>query len=131
MSKRKERKDKTNPKQRMSPTHTVAHLSDDFIEEMRIPRLPEQIPERLADALRKRVQAFLFRLKAAKKEQYVPALEIRLVRDAHRAVLAAYELGLPEGEVFYAGFRRLVEDLDYERTDVGYTKIRDPKRGGR
>jgi hypothetical protein len=118
------RRDKPT-RERLSPTHTVAHLTDDLIEGLDIPKLPETIPDRLADAIRRRAQAYLFALKEAKQQQYVRVLEIRLVRDAHRAVLTAYELGLPEAEVFYAGFRRLVEDLGYERTDVGFRRIEE------
>jgi hypothetical protein len=121
MSKRRDK-----PKERLSPTNTVAHLTDDLIEGLDIPKLPETIPDRLADAIRRRAQAYLYALKEAKQQQYVKVLEIRLIRDAHRAVLTAYELGLPEGEVFYAGFRRLVEELGYERTEVGFKRIEDP-----
>jgi hypothetical protein len=46
----------------------------------------------------------------------------RLVRDAYRAVLTAYELGLPDCETHYASFRQLVEELGYERVDVGFRK---------
>jgi len=116
------KRDRFEPKTRFSPTRTVAHLTDDFIEDMNIPGLPDGVPARLADAIRKRVQTLLFCLKEAKQRRYVGALEIRLVRDAHRAVLTAYELGLPEGEVFYASFRELVQKLGYERTDVGFIK---------
>lgn len=110
---------------RLSPTHTVAHLTDEFIDEMNIPELPESIPSRLEEAVRRRVQALLYCLQEAKRQRYVGALEVRLVRDAHRAVLTAYELGLAEGEIFYARFRDLVEDLGYERTDIGFTR-REP-----
>jgi hypothetical protein len=116
------RRDPSKPKVRLSPTDTVAHLTDEFIEEMNIPELPETVPARLADAVRKRVQQLLYCLREAKKARYVGALEVRLVRDAHRAVLTAYELGLPEGEIFYAKFRDLVLDLGYQRTDIGFTK---------
>ena len=117
------KRDRSNPSTpRLSPTNTVAHLTDDFIKAMNIPELPESIPERLAEAVRRRVQALLFCLQEAKRKRYVGALEVRLVRDAHRAVLTAYELGLAEGEVFYARFRDLVEALGYERTDIGFTK---------
>jgi hypothetical protein len=116
------KKDPSRPKVRFSPTKTVANLSDDFVEGLTIPELPEQIPQRLETALRRRVAAYLYQLREAKKAQYVPALEIRLLRDAHRAVLTAYELGLSESDVYYAEFRRLVEELGYERTDVGFKK---------
>jgi hypothetical protein len=52
----------------------------------------------------------------------VGALELRLVRDAHRAVLTAYELGLADAEALYGDFRKLVEELGYERTEVGYRR---------
>ncbi len=116
---------KNKPKERLSPTSTFAHLSDEFIDALSIPELPDNIPERLAEAVRRRVNALLYALKVAKKERYVPALEIRLVRDAHRAVLTAYELNMSDGEVFYASFRKLVEELGYERTDVGFSKPPD------
>jgi hypothetical protein len=47
------------------------------------------------------------------------------VREAYRAVLAAYELNLPNCEVNYATFRQLVEQLGFEPVEVGFTK---PKR---
>jgi len=116
------KKEESHPRARLSPTATVAHLTDQFIDAMNIPGLPENVPSRLADAVRKRVQALLFALKEAKQKRYVGALEVRLVRDAFRAVLTAYELGLPEGEIFYAKFRELVEALGYERTEIGFRK---------
>lgn len=108
---------------RLSPTNTVANLTDDLMASFNIPRLPDNVPARLEEAVLKRVHRLLFVLKEAKREQYVGALEIRLVRDAHRAVLTAYELGLPEAEVLYARFRALVEDLGYVRADVGFTRL--------
>lgn len=119
------KRDRTNPRARLSPTHTLANASDDFIDSLRIPSLPDHIPGRLEEALLKRINAFIYQLREARKDQYVEILEIRLVRDAHRAVLTAFELGLNEAEVFYATFRQLVEDLGYERTDVGYRKVRE------
>jgi hypothetical protein len=119
MSKRKAK----GAKPRLSPTNTVAHLTDDLIEGLDLPKLPEGIPVRLAAAIRRRAQAYLFALKEAKKEQYVRVLEIRLIRDAHRAVLTAYELGIQDAEVFYAEFRQLVEELGYERTDIGFKRL--------
>jgi hypothetical protein len=116
------KRDRRTSKPRLSPTSTLTHISDDFIEELDIPRLPEKIPERLEEAIRKRVNAYLYYLREARRDRYVPALEVRLLRDAHRAVLTAYELGLPDGEVFYASFRTLAEELGYERTAVGYGK---------
>jgi hypothetical protein len=122
------KKKRDEPKQRLSPTRTFEHLSAEFVAELNLPELPDSIPDRLAEAVRRRVTAFLYWLKVAKKDQYASPLEIRLVRDAHRAVLTAYELGLTEAEVYYASFRKLVEALGYERTDVGFTKLRDGQR---
>jgi hypothetical protein len=119
------KRDRTNPRTRLSPTHTLANASDEFIDSLRIPSLPDRIPGRLEDALIKRINAFLYQLREARRDQYVEILEIRLVRDAHRAVLTAFELNLNEAEIFYATFRQLVEDLGYERTDVGYRKVRE------
>ena len=110
-------------KERLSPIETQINITGDFMNGLNIPDLPEQVPDRLADAVRKRVQALLYALKEAIRNKYAPALEIRLVRDAHRAVVTAYELGLPEGEIFYGAFRRSVEELGYERTEVGYRRI--------
>lgn len=120
------KRERSQPRERLSPTNTVSDYSDDFIESLRIPQLPEQIPGRLEEAIRKRITALLYLLKEAKREQYVGTLEIRLVRDAHRAVLTAYELGISDSEVFYASFRQLVEELGYERTDVGFCKREEP-----
>ena len=92
------KKEESHPRARLSPTATVAHLTDQFIDAMNIPALPDNVPTRLADAVRKRV------------------------RDAFRAVLTAYELHLPDGEIFYAKFRELVEALGYERTEIGFRK---------
>jgi hypothetical protein len=114
--------DKSNPRQRISPTETVAHLTDDFVESLDIPPLPDSIPARLENALRRRIMAFMHYLKSARKQRYVGALELRLVRDAHRAVLTAYELGLADAEALYGDFRKLVEELGYERTEVGYRR---------
>ncbi len=111
-------------KPRFSPNETVMHLTDDFARDLEVPTLPDQIPARLADALRRRVQAYLFYLREARRERYVPAMEIRLIRDAQRAVLTAFELNLSEKEVFYAEFRQSLEALGYQRCEAGYRKIR-------
>ncbi len=121
MGKKRER----NPsRERLSPTRTVAHLTDDFIEGLGIPELPERVPDRLADALRARTDALLFHLERARTKSYAYPFEVRLVRDAHRITLAAFELGLPDAEVYYARFRRLVEELGYVRTAVGFDRPR-------
>jgi hypothetical protein len=116
------RGDRTDPRVKLSPTATVSNLSDDFVETLRIPPLPENVPQRLADAVARRVQALLFHLREAKRKRYVRALEIRLVREAYRAVLTAYELHIPDSEVHYATFRQLVEELGYEGVEVGFAK---------
>jgi len=100
----------------------VADISNDHMEGLNLPELPKQLPDRLVNALRTRVKALLYELEQAARTRYVPPLEIRLVRDAHRAVLTACELGISEGEVYYARFRELVEELGYERTDVGFDR---------
>jgi hypothetical protein len=121
MGKKRER----NPsRERLSPTRTVAHLTDDFVDTLGIPALPDHPPERLAGAIRERTEALLFHLEQACTKEYAHPFEVRLVRDAHRIVLAAFELGVTDAEVSYARFRRLVEALDYERVDVGFRKRR-------
>jgi hypothetical protein len=117
------RKRSRDSKERRSPTDTVAHFTDDFIEELGIPALPDGIPQRLEDALKARIEAFLYHLREAKKTEYVRPIEMRLVRDAHRAVLTAYELKVPGAQVYYATFRKAVEELGYERCEAGYRKV--------
>jgi hypothetical protein len=116
------RRDDTEPRARLSPTATVDHLTDDLMEAFAIPPLPDSVPQRLADAIQRRVAALLYCLREAKNRRYVGALEIRLVRDTFRAVLTAYELQLPDCEAHYATFRQLVEDLGYERVEAGFRK---------
>lgn len=116
------KRNQDGPRPRRSPTRTVADASDVFAEDLDIPELPERIPDRLTEAVQRRVEALLYQLDRAGHERWLKPLEVRLVRDAHRAVLTAYELGLSEGEVYYARFRELVEALGYERTDVGFRK---------
>jgi len=93
--------------------------------ELNLPELPAQIPDRLEKALQRRVDALLYELQQAGNARYIPPIEIRLVRDAHRAVLAACELGLSDGEVYYARFRELVRELGYERVAVGFERSND------
>jgi len=119
------RRDRPEPRERRSPNATIAPHSNDFIEELNIPTLPEGIPQRLEEAVRARVDALLYELREAKKKSYVEILELRLVREAYYAVIVAYELKLPESEVYYATFRRLVEELGYERADVGFVRVDD------
>jgi hypothetical protein len=102
----------------------VAHLTDKMIEDLDIPRLPGNIPQRLEHAIQARVEAYLFQLREALRTRYVRPLEVRLLRDAHRAVLTACELEIHDAHVYYAKFRRLVESLGYERTEVGFHKTR-------
>ena len=116
------KRDKSLPKERMSPTHTVANLTDDFMKDLNLPQLPEKIPARLEEALRKRVNSLLYQMRVATQERYVGAIELRIVRDAHRAVLTSYELGIHDSENYYATFRRLAEALGYERCEIGYRK---------
>ncbi len=111
----------SDTKVKASPIKTVAHLTDQFIEDLDLPPLPDS-PQRLADAVRDRINAHLFRLKESRRDRYHTPFEIRLVRDTHRIVLTAYELGLPDAEAHYAQFRELVEEMGYERTDVGYRR---------
>lgn len=93
------------------------------MDDLGVPTLPEGIPQRLEDAIKARIDAFLYHLRDAKKTEYVKPIEIRLVRDAHRAVLTAFELKISGCEVYYATFRKLVEELGYERTEAGYRKF--------
>lgn len=116
------KRDRPEPRERRSPSATVADLTDGFIADMNMPQLPDSIPQRLEDALRARVEALLFQLREARRERYVKALEVRLVREAYQAVLAAYELRIADAQVMYAMFRRLIEDLGYAPADVGFVK---------
>ncbi len=120
------RRTRGESKSRFNPNETVMHLTDDFARDLNVPALPERIPDRLADALRKRVQAYLYHLQKARGGRYAPAMEIRLIRDAQRAVLTAFELNLSDGEVIYAEFRRAVEALGYQRCEAGYRKVQTP-----
>lgn len=120
------KRDRAESRERRSPTETGSSYSDDFIQELGIPGLPEGIPQRLEEAIHARVNALLYQLREARKERYVKVLEVRLVREAFRAVLTAYELKLADAEVLYATFRRQVQELGYEPTDVGFVKISGP-----
>ena len=119
------RKNRTESKDRRSPTETVGNYTDDFMEELDLPTLPGKIPRRLETALRSRIKALLYRLREAKSERYVRLIEIRLVRDAMQVVLTAHELGLSDSEAFYAEFRKHVEALGYESTQVGFARGRE------
>lgn len=116
------KRERNEPRERRSPTATVSNYTDDFIEELGLPTLPGKLPKRLEDALRTRIKALFFRLREARTEKYVEAIEIRLVRDTMQSVLSAHELGLSDSEALYARFRRLVEDLGYVSTQVGFAK---------
>ena len=117
--------DHSEPRERRSPTATLTN-TDEFIADLNLPQLPEGIPQRLEEALRARVNALLFQLREAKREQWVKILEVRLVREAYRAVLTAHQLAIADSEVLYATFKHLVEDLGYESTDVGFVKRPSP-----
>ncbi len=116
------RRDDQEPAERRSPNQTVADASDAFVDGLHVPELPTRVPDRLREAIDRRVDALLYQLEQAERRHWVSPLEIRLVRDAHRAVLTAYELRLPGAEIRYARFRKCVGALGYERTDVGYRK---------
>lgn len=119
------KRSRTDPREKWSPVATVAHLTDDMMADLDIPELPESIPHRLEQAIKARVEAYLYQLREAVRVRYVRPLEVRLLRDAHRAVLTAVELEIHDAEVYYAQFRRLAEDLAYERTEVGFRKKSD------
>ena len=119
------RRPRSDPREKLSPVATVSHVTDDLIAELGIPGLPESIPQRLEQAIQARVEAFLFHLREAAQKRYIRPLEVRLLRDAQRAVLTACELGLHDGEIYYAQFRRLVEALGYEKSDVGFRRKDD------
>lgn len=93
-----------------------------MVADLNIPRLPESIPQRLESAIQARVEAYLFQLREATRVRYVRPLEVRLLRDAHRAVLTACELKIHDAEVYYAQFRHLAQELGYERVEVGFRK---------
>jgi hypothetical protein len=114
------------PRERRSPDATLTN-TDDFIADLNLPQLPEGIPQRLEEGLHARINALLFQLREAKREQWVKPLEVRLVREAFRAVLTAHELALPDADVLYASFRHLVAELGYERADVGFVKREPPE----
>ena len=116
------KRERSEPRQRRSPTETVSNYTDDFIEGLDLPTLPGKIPRRLEEALRVRIKALLYQLREAKAERYVQTIEIRLVREAMATVLTAHELGLSDSEALYAKFRRRVEALGYESTQVGFAK---------
>lgn len=116
------KRERNEPRERRSPTATVSNYTDDFIEELGLPTMPGKLPKRLEDALRTRIKALFFRLREARTEKYVEAIEIRLVRDTMQSVLTAHELGLSDSEALYAQFRHLVEDLGYVSTQVGFAK---------
>jgi hypothetical protein len=101
---------------------TVAQLTDELIAALNIPSLPEGVPQRLEEALRARIDACLFHLRERRHDRLIPALEIRLVREAHSAVLTACELGLRDGKVYFATLRKLLEEMGYERTEVGFRR---------
>lgn len=116
------KRQRNEPRERRSPTATVSNYTDDFIEDLGLPAIPGNPPKRLEEALRTRIKALFFRLREAKTEKYIKAIEIRLVRDTMQSVLTAHELGLSDSEALYAKFRRLVEDLGYVSTQVGFAK---------
>jgi hypothetical protein len=118
------KRERNEPRERRSPIQTVSNYTDDFMEDLGLPTLPGNIPQRLADALHSRIKALLYQLREARTERYVATIEIRLVRDTLQAVLTAHELGLSDSEALYAEFRRLVEELGFESTQVGFAKIR-------
>ncbi len=112
-------------RERRSPNATLTN-TDEFIADLNLPQLPEAIPQRLEEALHARVNALLFQLREAKKQQWVKVLEVRLVREAFRAVVTAHEFQIQDCDVFYANFRHLVDELGYESTDVGFVKREPP-----
>jgi hypothetical protein len=116
------KRQRNEPRERRSPTATVSNFTDDFVEDLNLPAIPGSPPKRLEEALRTRIKALFFHLRQAKKERYIPAIEIRLVRDTMQSVLTAHELGLSDSEALYAKFRRLVEELGYVSTQVGFAK---------
>ncbi len=118
------KRDRSESRERRSPNQTVSNYTDDFMEDLDLPTLPGNIPQRLADALYVRIKALLYQLREARTERYVQTIEIRLVRETLQAVLTAHELGLSDSEALYAEFRHLVQDLGYESTQVGFAKIR-------
>ena len=120
------KRDRSEPRERLSPTATLSNMTDDLIRELNIPELPDGIPQRLEEAIQARVNALLYHLRESKKQRYVKALEMRLVRDAFRAVLTAYELGVADAEVLYATFRHLLDELGYQSADIGF--VRRPRK---
>jgi len=88
--------------------------------ELGIPELPRGLPQRLEHALTRRIEALLYRLEQSVGRRHLRPLEVRLARDAHRAVLAGHELGVKDSEVHYARLRAVLAELGYERCEVGY-----------
>lgn len=120
---------RSQPRERRSPDQTLASVTDDLIEDMHIPQVPSGIPQRLEDALNARVEALLFALKESVSHRFMDALEVRLARDAQRAVLTAVELHLRDAEVHYARFRHLMDELGFVRAEVGFRRSPDDADG--
>jgi len=83
------KRDRSESRERRSPNQTVSNYTDDFMEDLDLPTLPGNIPQRLADALHVRIKALLYQLREARTERYVQTIEIRLVRETLQAVLTA------------------------------------------
>jgi hypothetical protein len=117
------KRDALEPRPRRSPMETVKDATDDLFAELRIPGLPENVPERLQDGLRTRIEALLFHLRECKRNRFVAALELRVVREAQSAVLTACELNIRDCRVYFATLRELLEELGYERTEAGFRRL--------
>ena len=115
------KRNRSEPRARLAPTQTVAHLTDDFIAELSLPqvgRASKGIQRKLVE----RTFSLLHELEGLAESKYDLLHEVVLIEEAQRCVFAHYELDISESEIKYASFRKIVEGLGYERNAAGFTK---------
>ena len=100
--------------------------TDFIIEEMDIPEIP-RASERIIDALKKRAAYCIHLMRQAQHQEIGILGEMALMTHTENAIIAAKVFGIKEADTYHGQFRRLVDDLGYERIGTRYTKRRDSK----
>ena len=87
MSKRK----RSIPRPRLAPTHTVANLTDGFIQSLEIPQIA-RIPSGLRNKLAERAMGLLNYLESTQQRRLDLELEVTLIDTVQKTIFACYEL---------------------------------------
>jgi len=110
-------------RERLSPMRTVASAADLLVDPI-IPKTTS-LNRSLASRLDLRCDAALTALELSTVQRLAEGFEELLITTVQRTVLATFELGVTDADRQYSRFKEWVLELDYKRSEPGFTKLGD------